>query len=131
MMTRPNRKRPRSEGRVPTGRVSGPGTSRDDASVLPAEPIDVDKDLLVQVLRVKVQAMVREWQVREKEAQAESTEQRQCHRIATELEKLLPVMEQQWLQELLAGDKPRYGFDEVIAALRGLVQADPDARDAV
>ncbi|KAE8898624.1 hypothetical protein PF005_g12636 [Phytophthora fragariae] len=125
---RTGRKRPRS--------ASGLGDSRDQVAAeldaaprprgedVPIPPIRVDKDLLVQVVRVKVQTLIRNAKLREQglEQQPGKTHDPQC--TAERLERLVPVIEQRWLQDLMRGDEPRYGFDEVVKAFQDIVHSD-------
>jgi hypothetical protein len=120
------RKRPRSDGRRDSETRTSPR--------VPIPPIQVDHDLLVQVVRVKVQTLIRTASLREhglqQQDEAESNQQHHPRCTAERLERLIPVIEQRWLQDLMRGDEPRYGFDEVVQALRGVVHNDSDTDDA-
>ncbi|EGZ08539.1 hypothetical protein PHYSODRAFT_457244, partial [Phytophthora sojae] len=91
---------------------------------VPISPIRVDKDLLLQVVRVKVKTLIRNAKLREQglEQQPGKTHDPQC--TAERLERLVPVIEQRWLQDLMKGDEPRYGFDEVVKVFQDIVHSD-------
>ncbi|KAL3664198.1 hypothetical protein V7S43_010527 [Phytophthora oleae] len=114
--TRAGRKRPRSD----SSRLNVEAVDRPRVEDVPIPPIRVDKDLLIQVLRVKVQTLIRNAKLREgQEQQSGKKHDPQC--TAERLEKLLPVIEQRWLQDLMNGDEPRYGFDEVVKVFQDIV----------
>ncbi|KAL4092532.1 hypothetical protein PRIC1_011524 [Phytophthora ramorum] len=115
---RVGRKRPRSDrSRLNT-------TFRPPVEDVPIPPIRVDKDLLLQVVRVKVQTLIRTAKLREKGL--EPGRKHDPHCTAERLERLVPVLEQRWLQDLMNGDEPRYGFDDVVQAFQEIVHSDAD-----
>ncbi|POM77661.1 TetR family transcriptional regulator [Phytophthora palmivora] len=100
--------------------------SRPRSEDVPIPPIQVDKDLLIQVVRVKVQTLIRNAKLREQGQEQEPGKKHDPHCTAERLERLLPVIEQKWLQDLMNGDEPRYGFDEVVKIFQGIVHSDSD-----
>ncbi|KAG7384402.1 hypothetical protein PHYBOEH_009445 [Phytophthora boehmeriae] len=110
-----HRKRPRSE--LGSRRIVESESSDQDV-VIP--PIQVDKDLLLQVVRVKVQSLIRNRRQQEKAGAGD----RQDGCTADRLERLVPMIEQKWLQDLMSGEKPRYGFDEIVKIFREVVHSD-------
>ncbi|EEY67101.1 uncharacterized protein PITG_04033 [Phytophthora infestans T30-4] len=94
-------------------------------------PIQVDKDLLIQVVRIKVQTLIRNAKLREQGVVLEPGKKRDPHCTTERLEKLLPVIEQRWLQDLMNGDEPRYGFDEVVKIFLDIVHNDSDIGENV
>ncbi|KAG7382865.1 hypothetical protein PHYPSEUDO_004264 [Phytophthora pseudosyringae] len=128
-LERSGRKRPRSDSGRLSKQVGGLDASRSRAEDVPIPPIQVDKDLLVQVVRVKVQTLIRKAKLREQGQDQEPGRKHGPHCTAERLEKLLPVIEQRWLQDLMRGDEVRYGFDEVVKAFQGIVHGDSDARE--
>ncbi|GMF41255.1 unnamed protein product [Phytophthora fragariaefolia] len=130
---RAGRKRPRSAGRIADAKdqaaelAAAPRPRREDAAI---PPIHVDHDLLLQVVRVKVQTLIRSARLREQglAQQPGRTHDPQC--TAERLMRLMPVIEQRWLQDLMKGDEPRYGFDEVVRAFQDIVHSDAGNSDA-
>eukprot|EP00644_Phytophthora_capsici_P006651 jgi/Phyca11/118662/e_gw1.36.521.1 len=114
---RAGRKRPRSD----SSRLNIEATERPRVEDVPIPPIRVDKDLLIQVVRVKVQTLIRNAKLRELGQDQQSGKRHDPQCTAERLEKLLPVIEQQWLQDLMNGDEPRFGFDEVVKVFQDIV----------
>lgn len=122
------RKRPRSDSRL-NNQVVGLDASRPRVEGMPIPPIQVDKDLLVQVVRVKVQTLIQKAKLCEQGLEQEPGKKHHPYCTADRLERLVPVIEQQWLQDLMNGDEPRYGFDEVVKAFQDIVHSDSDSGD--
>ncbi|KAI9984932.1 hypothetical protein PInf_004235 [Phytophthora infestans] len=122
------RKRPRSD----SSRLNNvEDASRPRVEDVHIPPIQVDKDLLIQVVRIKVQTLIRNAKLREQGVVLEPGKKRDPHCTTERLEKLLPVIEQRWLQDLMNGDEPRYGFDEVVKIFLDIVHNDSDIGENV
>ncbi|KAF1780795.1 hypothetical protein JG687_00011554 [Phytophthora cactorum] len=127
-LERSGRKRPRSDSSRLNNVVDA---SRPRVEDVPIPPIQVDKDLLIQVVRVKVQTLIRNAKLREQGLVQQPGKKHDPHCTAERLEKLLPVIEQRWLQDLMNGDEPRYGFDEVVKIFQDIVHNDSDIGENV
>lgn len=85
----------------------------------------VDRDLLIQVLRVQLTAMIRDLraQVADDQGEDEQGPGGDARFLLRAMEDLVGHLAQDWVLALLAPDKPQYGFPEVLAALKARLQA--------
>ncbi|OWZ23941.1 hypothetical protein PHMEG_0001074 [Phytophthora megakarya] len=117
------RKRPRSDSRR-SNALQVSSVRNEEVSI---PPIQVDKDLLLQVVRIKVKTLIRNAKLREQGQNREPRKKHDPQCTAARLERLLPVIEQRWLQDLMNGDEPRYGFDEVVKVFQDIVHSDSNS----
>lgn len=84
----------------------------------------VDQDLLVQVLRAQLQAMIRDLRAHlHAQAASDDVGLDRERSLLGELEGLAGNLEQDWVVALLSSDKPQYGFPDVLVALKARMKA--------